>query len=430
MLSQLAKQAYLFVGVLVLAVPPSSCDSTPDYGPLAADLAQAVIATPLPPGLPPHLGIGLANQPSQLTWMTDSGVPWDYRYQYLTGGVNTDEGWTTWDDPPGSFVDTYMEESRGAGYLPVLTYYQVVPSAPDPGEEDVSVKLQDASTMRAYYAEWKLLMQKAGVFGDTVVVQVEPDLWGYMQQTNGEDASNVPVKVAASGHQEVAGYPDTASGFAQALVHVRDAYAPNVLLGYHFSAWATGQDLIINEGDPMTAADEMAAFYLSLGVDFDLIFFDPSDRDAAYYEIIEGDGARWWDDAAYQRYRIFVGRLVERTGRRAIIWQVPVGNTLYRSQDNSWGHYQDNRAQYWLGDRQHLVEYADLGVIAFLFGAGATGNTTYTDDAGDGITNPPAIGGNTRVAQHADDDGGYLRLSAAQYYREGPVPLPRSPAGN
>ena len=119
------------------------------------------------------------------------------------------------------------------------------------------------------------------------------------------------------------------------------------------------------------------------------IFFDPSDRDAGYYQAQRGDGgAHWWDESDFQRFRDFVGRLVDDTGRKAMLWQVPVGNTLYRSVNNSWGHYQDNRAQYWLGDRAHLQELVDYGVIGLLFGAGADGCTMYTDQTGDGVTNP------------------------------------------
>ena len=114
--------------------------------------------------------------------MTSSGIPWDYRYQYLTGGVNTGEGWTTWNSPDGAFVDNYLRDSGDNGYIPVLTYYQIVASAPDPWSEDVSSSCRTRSTMNAYFSEWKLLMQKAGAYGRPVIVQVEPDMWGYMQQ--------------------------------------------------------------------------------------------------------------------------------------------------------------------------------------------------------------------------------------------------------
>jgi len=431
---RLENRSHLVVGVIasavLLSLLPGSGSRGQDLTSSSAQTTGSNQATPfaasIPATLPHHLGIGLMNDPTQLSWMTASGTPWDYRYQYLTGGVNTGEGWTTWNDPPGAFVDMYLQDSGDNGYIPVLTYYQIVASAPDPWNEDVSLKLQNVSTMQVYYGEWKLLMQKAGAYGRPVVVHVEPDLWGYMQQAYGDNAAAVPVKVAASGFGEVAGYANTAAGFAQALVHLRDVYAPNVVLGYHFSAWATGEDLILNDADPIATADQTFAFYQSLGANFDLIFFDPSDRDAAYYATWDG-GAHWWDDADFVTYRTFVGRLVEKTGRRAMLWQVPVGNTLYRSENNDQGHYQDNRVQYWLGNRQHLVEYADAGVMAVLYGAGLPYvTTTYTDEMADGITNPAPINGNNLVAQYADDDGGYLRLKGAEYYQQGAVPLPGS----
>jgi hypothetical protein len=248
-------------------------------------------------------------------------------------------------------------------------------------------------------------------------------MWAYMQQSHGANAASTPVSVASSGFDEVAGFPDNASGFAQALVHLRNTYAPNVVLGWHASAWASGIDLTLNDGDPYAVADRVYDFYRSLGVQFDLLFFDPSDRDAGFYQYQRGDGgAHWWDEGDFWRFREFVGRLVDHTGRKAVLWQVPVGNTVFRSVNNSWGHYQDNRAQYWLGDRTHLQELVDNGVIAILFGAGADGCTMYTDETGDGVSNPGAISGNVVPASYADDDGGYLRIKSAEYYWIGAIP--------
>jgi hypothetical protein len=375
-----------------------------------------------PPGIPHRLGIGLMNSPAQLDWMTSSGIPWDYRYQYLTGGVNTGSGWADWNNPYGAFVDGYLNDSGNNGYIPVLTYYQIVPSAPDPWSEDVMLKLQNSSTMNAYFADWTLLMQKAGAYGRPVIVHVEPDMWAYIQRSYGTNASAAPVSVASSGFADAAGFPDNASGFARALVHIRDRYARNVALGFHVSAWATGVDLTLNNADPYAVADGVFAFYRSLNAPFDLFFFDPSDRDAGYYQVQRGDGgAHWWDEDDFRRFRDFIGRIVDHTGKKAVLWQVPIGNTLYRSMDNSWGHYQDNRVQYWLGDRRHVQELVDYGVIAILFGAGADGCTMYTDETGDGITDPAPINGNDRQAQYADDDGGYLRLKAAEYYSAGAI---------
>jgi hypothetical protein len=59
-----------------------------------------------------------------------------------------------------------------------------------------------------------------------------------------------------------------------------------------------------------------------------------------------------------------------------------------------------------------------------LFGPGNSGTTDVYDAAGDGISNPAAIDGNTGVSVHTDDDGGLLRLNVGKYYSSGATPLP------
>lgn len=394
---------------------------------VATPKASAPLPTPQPSGLPAHFSFGLSNNPTELSWMTGTNVPWGYRYQYLVGGVNTGNSWTTWNSPAGQFATYYMQDSRAHGYIPVFTYYQIVQSAPNSGNENVDTKLQNTSTMKAYFTEWKLLMQKAGQFGGTVIIHHEPDMWGFLQSSHGDDATKSPVAVASSGFPEVAGFPNNASGFARALIAIRNTYAPNALIAWHASNWATGVDLAINNADPSTAATRTTNFYKSLSANFDLIFFDPSDRDAGFYQYVNGDrGAHWWDDTEFTRFRQFIGAITQATGKRAMLWQVPIGNTLYRSCNNTWNHYQDNRAQYFLqdGNRAHIQEYANAGVIGVLFGRGADGPTHYGDANGDGVTNPPAINGNNLVATYPDDDGGFIRIQAGAYYRAGAVPLP------
>jgi hypothetical protein len=378
----------------------------------------------LPAGLPRHFAFGLGNGPADLAWMTGSGAAWDYRYQYLSGGVNTGSGWSTWNAPPGDFALLYMNQSAGAGIIPVLVYYQIVQSTPNAGNENPDSKLQDAATMNAYFADWKLLMQKAGAFGKPVVVIVEPDFWGFCQQNHGDDPSVVAVRVAASGFADAAGFPDTLPGFAQCLVTIRDDNAPKAILAFHASHWGAGADLIRNHADPVAHADKTAGFFNALGAPYDLLSHDPSDRDAGYKQYVGGDGgASWWVDADFDRYRTYLGRMWQDTGRRGMLWQVPVGNTVMKTGGNIWGHYQDNRAEYFLLDtnRPHAVDYAAAGVIAVLFGATEDGTTHYTDYEGDGVTNGGTAG---QAATLPDDDGGFLRTAGAAYYTAGPVPLP------
>ena len=92
------------------------------------------------------------------------------------------------------------------------------------------------------------------------------------------------------------------------------------------------------------------------------------------------------------------------------------------SVNNTKGHYQDNRVQYFLDaayGTKHLARWAQAGVVGLLFGRGDTNTTTSHDAERDGITNPAPINGNTRRATVADDD--YFRERAAAYFK---APLP------
>ncbi|HSO96786.1 MAG TPA: hypothetical protein VLV81_12185, partial [Acidimicrobiia bacterium] len=132
----------------------------------------------------------------------------------------------------------------------------------------------------------------------------------------------------------------------------------------------------------------------------------------------------------FARWEQFLRTVTATTARRAMVWQVPLGNQWSRSENNTAGHYQDNRAEYFFG---HITELRDAGIIAILFGRGNAGSTTNTDDQHDGVTNPAPVctsdglsTGTTcsnQTATVSDDDGGYLRTAAAAYYAA-PVSLP------
>jgi hypothetical protein len=47
------------------------------------------------------------------------------------------------------------------------------------------------------------------------------------------DAEGIPVALAAAGHSALTGksFPDTAGGLGQALLYLRDTYAPELRMG-------------------------------------------------------------------------------------------------------------------------------------------------------------------------------------------------------
>jgi hypothetical protein len=422
----------------------------------AAAVAQL---PPVPAGWPTRIEIGVADSPGGAAALRAT-APFMFRYQYLAGGVNTSKGWSTW-NPNGDFATFYIQDSIANGMIPVFTFYQLLQSSPGGGSESDADfgNLNDTATMTAYYNDLILFFQKAGAFPTRrVVLHVEPDFWGYMEQRSANDnAASLPAKVSETGIAALQGLPGTVGGFARAVVKLRDTYAPNVTLAYHLSVWGTNVDIAISN-PPDAQIDALgiraANFYTSLGAAFDLVFTDIADRDAAFKQYVYGDGGiSWWDAGDFQRNARFLGTFSRTAGRRLVIWQIPLGNTRMRAENNTWGHYQDNRVEWLLDDatRTHLAAYRDAGVIAFLFGGGASGVTCACDGARDGVTNFAPIGANTMASQTApagtapsqttiggvptlvtphaaNDDGGYFRWRAWAYYQSGAMPLGTPPS--
>jgi hypothetical protein len=418
-------------------------------------VADARAQSPLPTGWPARLEIGMADSPGGAAALKAT-APFGFRYQYLAGGVNTGGGWSTW-NTNGDFAKFYIQDSMASGIIPVFSYYMLLQSLPGGGSESNAdfTNLNNTATMTAYFNDLTLFFQKAGAFpSQRVVLHVEPDFWGYMEQrAANDDATTVTAKVAETGIPQLAGLPGNVSGFARAIVALRDAYAPNVILGYHISVWGTNVDIALSN-PPDATVDALgaraAAFYASLGAKFDIAFGEFSDRDSGYYQFVVGDGGQsWWDADDFRRNVRFLTKFSTITAKRIVMWQIPLGNTKMRSMNNTTGHYQDNRTE-WLFDdpgRTHLSAYLGAGVVAFLFGGGAGGTTCACDGQHDGVTNPAPIGANTLASElsaagtppvqlirgttptlvtpyAADDDGGYFRWRAWQYYQDGTMPLP------
>ena len=368
-------------------------------------------SSPLPqlPAAWPHtLQFGLADSPGDAAALRKA-APLGFRYQYLAGGVDTGQGWSTW-NPNGTFASMYVADSWSHGEVPVLTYYMLLQSKPGGGDEAHAdlTNLQDPTTMSAYWNDVRLLFTR--VKGSKpVVVHVEPDLWGYLEQANAVGP---------------------ASAFAQEWIRLRDQVAPNVILAYHLSGWGTKHDIVYEKPPDATVrayAAQSAAFYRSLHAQFDIAFEDFSDRDAGFYAKVENNPNTWFKPADFHRHLLYAQTFVRLAGVRMVAWQIPLGNTLMRAENNAWGHFQDNRVQWLLGDgsRAHLRQYVAAGFAGFLFGGGADGTTCACDAANDGVTNPAPINGNTRPSLSADDDGGYFKAQARSYYRAGALPLPR-----
>jgi hypothetical protein len=312
------------------------------------------------------LALGLASQPGGAATMHKE-APFDYRYQYLAGGVNTGDGWAGW-NPNGSFVTLYVNDSVKAHITPVFTYYQVRQSLPGRDEDEAAGdigNLRNAQTMKDYWADLTLFFKRAGATHRRVVLHVEPDLWGYLEQAN---------------------QTALARAFAQHVVRLRNKLARNVQLGWHLSIWGTKTD--ITEQNSSTAevdrlAEKAAAFYKALHARFDIGFAEFSDRDSGFKEHIYGQShdVAWWDAADFARHVRFLARFHRLTGRPIYLWQIPLGN---RGLPDTWGKFRDNRPEWLLGpgSAAHRRAYVHAGVRALLFGGGADGTTSESSDGG------------------------------------------------
>jgi hypothetical protein len=416
----------------------------------------------LPVQVPNHLGIGVSADlgPGGLGgWVPDTHVPFDYVYQYLAGGVNTGEGWQTW-KARASFPVIYAREAASQHHIPVFSYYMIEESklacSCSEAQGDLT-KLNDRAVMVAYFDDFRTLMQRLGPgtwggvrgFGGTVIVQVEPDLSAYAEQAVldsgacsgfctgiGNNPSFLAAAVSSTGVPQVGEFSNTYVGFNEALLHLRDLYAPNVLLAFHESSWSTGQSVGVSSSTSLDASrlGQIAGSFAALaGVDrvrtgvstYNLVFTDVADHDAQVTGI-------WWDSTNrhlpdFVQWEQYIGASVSIFRRPVFVWQVPLGNQWFDTENGSYGHTQDNRIQYFFAYPEQLM---DAGIAAVLYGAGNAGSTTSGYTQNDAVTNPAPTcrvpdGVETCADHHSvypDEDGGYLRIQARLYYQH-PVTL-------
>jgi class 3 adenylate cyclase len=406
-----------------------------------------------PAAMPRHLAVGLAAgyTDNVLTdWMPQSGVHWDFADLPITSPVPGQNGEDT------SPV-RYARAAAAHHYLPVFSTYFLGAGT----ETDASARLTDRAAMRTFFERFKTLFRQLGSrFGTVAIVHVEPNLSGFADEmaTTESDclipscAGNpryVPVAVKSTGVPEVAGFRNTYWGLSWAIAHLRDLYAPHVLLAVHLSPWATGRDITTETSSvDANALGKAAGGFAEISATrggpahvrpYDLLFTDIGDEDAGYAQQVQHDSHLWWDslnrtEPNFHRWESYVAAAGRAAGLAVVVWGIPRGNQVYLTENNTPYHYQDNKAEYLFG---HTTELVRSGIIGLIFGPGVYKDTSMVDDSGDGVSNGSrmciALGRSsgktcTHKQSHvADDDGGYLRVTAAAYERH-PTPLRASPA--
>jgi len=316
---------------------------------------------------------------------------WDLRYQYLAGPIgdgapcsSSNESWwgcwQDWSQPPGQFVTGFIGTALANREIPMFTYYIILPaSGSSEGAGEVSAA-SDSTFMAQYFGDWRFLLKTIGA--SEVLLHIEPDFWGYAQQTNSNPHA-VPAAVASANPTDCGSEENSIAGMGQCMVSMVRKYAPNAKVGLHASAWATGVDVKLNTDPSLDVAGEAAKvgnFLSACGASQgDFVVVEASDRDAGYYASV--GRKTWWDATnttlpSFHQALAFDQALSEAIGKPALYWQVPVGNM---EEDNTPDHWQDNRVQYFF---DHPGEYVTAHVAGIAFGSGADGQTTPSSDGG------------------------------------------------
>jgi len=339
--------------------------------------------------------------------------------------------------------------------------------------------------MNQYYKDFKLLCQViAANSTKKVIVHIEPDLLGFWRKAGRSATATGAVKVGSANFGEtcdgvaINSLPDTIQGFSAALYHIRNQYGGGkVLLAHHYTHWgnSASKDVLVDntlsQNDVNTYVDDTTSFIAAVenGKKYDLIFVDPSDRDADWFRIKDGQGNTRWTAPDYSTFTsnrswgklgYVFNRVSTNLDRKMMFWQIPVGNTYYKTCNNTDYHYRDNSAQAFIpslsqngsfgtpGDAYSNTVtsggpgyWASKGFIGVLFGEGGydqyqTAFNTVThlrDWPNDGITNPTSDASPNGAVSYdvwgqatstdADNDGGYIRKAVAAYCNKGKFPL-------
>jgi MYXO-CTERM domain-containing protein len=265
------------------------------------------------------------------------GVDWKLLYVYV---VPTSD--------PKPDVEAYLlgkaALARSIGAVPVYTFYELLQIGQQSGlsgsePEVVQAVLAEPALMKRTFEEFVFLLETAEKAGPPVIVQVEPDSWGFMMWAMGvegnADATTIPVAVKSSGHSGLESFDDDAAGLGRALLALRDRHAPSVRLGWHASNFRVGQ-----------RPDVVTGFYASMG-EWDVLFTEQPH--------LEADETRWWepwDRSLLATNEAWFSAVSTSAGVPLLLWQAQIGTTDF--------HFFD-------GDSTELERFAKAGLGGVLF---------------------------------------------------------------
>ncbi len=298
--------------------------------------------------------LSLANPPSSVDWFTG--------YMYSSGDPAADPAGFEW------IVNFRMDTAiQGGATLPMVTFYRMLNVGEDFGyagseAQIVQQMLQDGNAVRKYLDDFVAVLQILHQRATPGILHVEPDSWGFMMwvfdgapgSDGAGDAEGIPVALGAAGHSALTGksFPDTAGGLGQALLYLRDTYAPELRMGWHASNFRVG-----------TRPEVVTSFYSTMGA-WDLIVTEPP------HMVNNGTGP--WDMSASdnQANQNWLRTVSTRTGLPIVIWQTYVQEANPYLGD-------------WPASKENMGMFAQNGVVAVFWDANSEGCSYVCDGAND-----------------------------------------------
>lgn len=347
-------------GATGVGTPPAAAIAQLPIGQRQAALSAAL-------GTPKRLLTGLGTV--DLASVQKQSLKVDIYDQYLAGMGST--GWPSYNSPSGAYVQIVAQNADCLGAVPMFTVYQMAAN----GDGNMAV-LRDFAFMRQYWDQLRLLYTQIKSYGKPVLVNLEPDLWGYTQRTSNDPTLQfVHVSLTST---DCPTLTDDVVGLAGCMVQMARKYAPNAYIGFPPSQFS---DLAATEN----------AYMKRLGVDkADFSVMQTLDRDIGCIEAKyaaancnRATQAKIWDTSNttspnFTEHFSYARQYFQTIGLPLIWWQTPLGVPSSTS-GGTVNAFRDNRAAYFLGKSSELVAAGGVGVV---FSPGHVSQTNINTDGG------------------------------------------------
>jgi hypothetical protein len=282
-------------------------------------------------------------------------------------------------EQPGALVRDFAATARKGGQIPMVTYYLVLESSGSNDSVDELAAVTDGAYLARYLADFRFMLENLGA--GPALVHVEPDFWGYAQQSN-PDPHAIPAAVPAANPTDCGDQEPTLAGLGRCFVAMARIHAPEVKIGLHGSGWATGSDVLQNADasfDVVAHATALGGFLAATAPDADLVFVGAADGDAGYFASLGRE--TWWDETNrtlphFHQAFAWSRAVSEAMDRPNLWWQVPFGNMSLSGESTQWN---DNRLDYYLSRMNEVAAAHGVGVA---FGAGDEDQVTAETDGG------------------------------------------------